>query len=149
MSAATLFRRWYGESPWQLVLLAASFALTGYAGVRLLNGDTLGVLVWFVGAALLHDMVLVPLYSLADRLPRLAGPYVNYVRVPAALSLLLLLVWFPLISGPPGTYEPATGMRGGGFALRWLLVSAALFLLSGLLLLARTARTARTARSRV
>ncbi|MDJ1131827.1 hypothetical protein [Streptomyces iconiensis] len=145
-----LFRRWYGESPWQCALLVASFVLTGYAGVRLLDGDTLGVLVWFVGAALLHDLVLLPLYSLADRLPRLAGPYVNYLRVPAVLSALLLLVWFPLISGPPARYEGATGLPGGGgFALRWLLISAALFALSGLLLFTSRARLRRaSARAR-
>nr|WP_232789560.1 hypothetical protein [Streptomyces jeddahensis] len=51
----------------ETLLLLASFALTGYAGVRLLAGDWLAVAAWFVGAALVHDLVLVPLYSLADR----------------------------------------------------------------------------------
>jgi hypothetical protein len=36
-------------------------------GVRLLGGDAVGVVVWFVGAAVLHDLVLVPGYTLVDR----------------------------------------------------------------------------------
>lgn len=63
-----LVRRGYGEGPLHLVLMAASFALAAYAGVRLLAGDTFGVIVWFVGAALVHDLVLVPVYGAADRL---------------------------------------------------------------------------------
>ncbi len=61
-------RHWYGEGPLHLVLMLGSFALTGYAGVRLLAGAQWPmVVVWFVGAALLHDLVLLPLYALADR----------------------------------------------------------------------------------
>jgi hypothetical protein len=127
------------ESPWQLVLLVASFAVTAYAGVRLLDDDdALAVAVWLVGAALLHDLVLVPLYSLADRALRPAGRYLNHLRIPALLSGLLLLVWFPLITGPPARYERTTGHPPPDYAVRWLLVTAALFAASGLWLLART-----------
>ena len=54
-------------SPLQLLLLACSFALAGYAGVRLLADDWLQVALWFVGAALVHDLVLLPLYATLDR----------------------------------------------------------------------------------
>lgn len=54
-------------SPLQLLLLAGSFALAGYAGVRLLADDWFGVALWFVGAAVVHDLVLLPLYAAADR----------------------------------------------------------------------------------
>ena len=54
-------------SPLQLLLLSCSFALAAYAGVRLLAGDWLGVALWVVGAAVLHDLVLLPLYAAADR----------------------------------------------------------------------------------
>ncbi|WP_408648887.1 hypothetical protein [Streptomyces poriticola] len=132
-------------SPLQLLLLACSFALAGYAGVRLLAGDWFGVLLWFVGAALVHDLVLVPLYGAADRaLVRGAGrrrDLVAYVRVPAVLSGLLLLVWFPLISGRVAErYEGAAGLSTDGFLARWLLVSAALFGGSALLLVLRLRR---------
>ena len=129
-------------SPLQLLLLVCSFALAGYAGVRLLAGDWFGVAVWFVGAALLHDLVLLPLYAAADRaLVKTAGRHVMYVRVPAAFSLLLLLVWFPLISGQVADrYSRVTGLSADGFLARWLLVTAALFGGSAVVLVVRRRR---------
>ncbi|MET9677813.1 hypothetical protein ABZY68_32690 [Streptomyces sp. NPDC006482] len=67
MSPMAAFRRRYGASPLHLLLVLASFALAAYAGVRLLTGDTLGVTLWFVGAVLLHDLVLLPCYAVTDR----------------------------------------------------------------------------------
>lgn len=134
-------------SPFQLLLLAASFALAGYAGVRLLADDWFGVAVWFVGAALLHDLVLLPLYAAVDRsVVRGLGAAghrerVMYVRVPAALSGLLLLVWFPLISGMVDRrYRLGTGLSPEGFLARWLLITAVLFGASALLLTLRLRR---------
>ncbi|MEU6199737.1 hypothetical protein [Streptomyces sp. NPDC047061] len=134
-------------SPFQILLLACSFALAGYAGVRLLSGDWLGVALWVAGAALLHDLVLLPLYALADRaVVRGLGAagrreWAMYVRVPAALSALLLLVWFPLISGAvAGHYRSATGQSADGFLARWLLITAVLFGGSALLLARRLRR---------
>ncbi|GGW82981.1 lipoprotein [Streptomyces caelestis] len=121
-------------SPLQVLLLASSFALAGYAGVRLLSGDWLGVTLWFVGAAVLHDLVFLPLYATVDRaVTGVLGAVGRrertlYVRVPAALSGLLLLVWFPLISGRVAdSYESATGRSADGFLARWLLITAVLF----------------------
>lgn len=134
-------------SPFQLLLLGCSFALAGYAGVRLLAGDWFQVVLWFVGAAVLHDLVLVPLYAAADR--ALTGAlgavrrreWIGYVRVPAALSGLLLLVWFPLISGRVDErYRLATGLSADGFLARWLLITAVLFGGSALLLALRVRR---------
>lgn len=129
-------RRWYGAGPLQLLVLLASFALAGYAGVRLLDGDGLLVAVWFVGAALVHDLLFVPAYALVDRALRTAAgrrgrpgrrEWINFVRVPAFLSGLLLLVWFPLITGQVERYESATGLSADVFLTRWLIVTAALF----------------------
>ncbi|MFE0513661.1 hypothetical protein [Streptomyces sp. NPDC058964] len=137
-------------SPLQLLLLACSFALAGYAGVRLLAGDWLGVALWFVGAALIHDLVLLPLYASADRavVRGLSATgrreWAMYVRVPAALSGLLLLVWFPLISGRmESRYELAAGLSTDGFPARWLLITAVLFGGSALLLVLRLRRAAK------
>lgn len=128
------YRRVVVGSPLQLLLFVCSFALAGYAGVRLLADDWFGVALWFVGAALLHDLVLLPLYALADRgLLRGFGAvgrraWVSYVRVPAAFSILLLLMWFPLISGRvEGRYEAVAGLPGDEFLARWLLITAVLF----------------------
>lgn len=108
-----VLRRWYGEGPLHLLLMVSSLALAGYAGVRLLDGDTLLILVWFVGAALVHDLVLVPLYSAADRALRVpfsrSPGLVNFVRVPLLLSGLLLLMWFPLITRHAERYERRAG----------------------------------------
>lgn len=150
----------YGASPLHLLLVLGSFALTGYAGVRLLEGNTLGVVLWFVGGAVLHDLLLVPLYSAADRGLRaaFAGRFrgggtergaaawreeVNYVRVPAFVSLVLLLVWYPLIFDRVGHYASYTALEPGVFMGRWLLVTAALFAASALCLAVRSVRTAR------
>ncbi|MET8680990.1 hypothetical protein ABZW18_26265 [Streptomyces sp. NPDC004647] len=139
------FRHRYGEGPLHLVLLTASFALTGYAGVRLLEGDWLAIGLWFVGSALVHDLVLLPLYALADRaLLNVPGvrhrEWLIFVRVPAVLSGLLLLVWFPLITRRVERYEQGTGLPADVFLPRWLLVTALLFLCSALWLLTRAQR---------
>ncbi|MFF9622849.1 hypothetical protein [Streptomyces griseosporeus] len=141
-------------SPFATLLLACSFALAGYAGVRLLEGDPIGVLLWFVGAALVHDLVLLPLYAAADHAlvraldARGGRELTGYVRVPAALSGLLLLVWFPLITGRvEDRYRAVTGLSPDGFAARWLLISAALFGGSALLLLLRLRRSRRLRRA--
>lgn len=137
-------------SPLQLLLLASSFALAAYAGVRLLADDWFGVALWFVGAALLHDLVLLPLYAALDR--AVVGglgavrrrEWVPYVRVPAALSGLLLLVWFPLISGMVARrYRSGTGLPADVFLARWLLITAVLFGGSALLLALRLRRAAK------
>ncbi|MFC8566055.1 hypothetical protein ACFUIW_09840 [Streptomyces sp. NPDC057245] len=141
-------------SPAQILLLCCSFALAGYAGVRLLDGDWWGVALWFVGAALLHDLVLLPLYALADRaVVRGLGAvgrreWALYVRVPAAFSGLLLLVWFPLISGRVDErYRSVAGLSPDGFLTRWLLITAVLFGGSALLLALRVLRSATKRRS--
>ncbi|MCS0605401.1 hypothetical protein NX794_29975 [Streptomyces sp. LP11] len=137
-------------SPLQLLLLGCSFALAAYAGARLFADGWLSVTAWIVGAALLHDLMLLPLYALADRaVVRGLGAagrrrLTPYVRVPAALSGLLLLVWFPLISGATAErYRSATGLSPDGFALRWLLITAVLFGGSALLLALRARRAAK------
>lgn len=137
-------------SPLRLLVLMCSFALAAYAGVRLLAGDWLGVTLWVVGAAFLHDLVLLPLYAAVDRAAVRAleeagrRAWAMYVRVPAALSALLLITWFPLISGMVSRrYRLATGLSPDGFLSRWLLITAVLFGGSALLLVLRLRRAAK------
>ncbi|WUW91607.1 hypothetical protein OG595_39945 [Streptomyces sp. NBC_01451] len=144
----------YVGSPFQLLLLACSFTLAGYAGVRLFADDWFSVALWFVGAALVHDLVLVPLYAGADRIvTRALGmlgcrEWTVFVRVPAAFSGLLLLIWFPLISGQVADrYRSATTLSGDGFLSRWLLITAVLFGGSAVALVLRSARSARLRRA--
>lgn len=153
MSATARWRRrWYGDSPLHLLALLASFALAGYAVLAVVTaGQWRGFAVWFAVAIVGHDLLLFPLYSLADLsarrlLPRWAGgtrgtggtgaatagrmapPVVNYLRVPAAFSLLIVIVWFPLILGlSAGTYRRASGLSTGPYLSRWLAVTGAMF----------------------
>jgi hypothetical protein len=100
---------------------------------------SMGIATWLLAAAIVHDMIVLPLYSGADRAARSTlGAAVNYVRVPAGLSLLMLLVFWGTIAGKgEGAYHGVSGRSYEGYALRWLLVSAALFAGSGLLYLLR------------
>ncbi|MGP8298304.1 hypothetical protein ACTPOK_10200 [Streptomyces inhibens] len=148
-------RQRYGASPVHLLLVLCSFALTVYAGLRLLKGDTLGVVIWFVGAALLHDLVFLPLYTVTDlamqgvfRRPKKtterSRPVVgriNYVRVPAFVALLLLLVWYPLVLNRVPGFTAYTALPADVFWGRWLLITAALFAASALCLTVAIWRT--------
>ena len=132
--------RWYGANPLHLLALLACFALAGYGAAQLVPSRPVGVAVWFIGAVVGHDLVLVPLYSIADRsvlaavrhrVPNLpAVPWINYLRVPAGLSALLLLVWFPLILRLTTRYQLSTALSPNSFLWHWLAVTGALFLLS-------------------
>jgi hypothetical protein len=133
------FRRLYGESPLHLLILVVSFAVCGYAALRWLSQDWLSIAVWFVGAAVLHDLVLVPLYGGLDWITHrvLGGPFrtpratprtaVNHFRVPAFVSLLLLGVYWPLILRDSPHYAVSTHLSDTVFLGRWLLITAALF----------------------
>ena len=144
-------RHFYGAHPLHLLALIAAFALAGYA-VRAVvaAGQWQGFALWFAVAIVGHDLLLFPLYSLADLsvrrlLPRRAAaagpagaepglpPVLNHIRIPAALSALLLLVWFPLILGlSAGAYRRASGLGSSPYLWRWLAVSGALFTISAI-----------------
>jgi hypothetical protein len=135
------FRNAYGSHPLHLLTLIAGFALLGYViatiGLAALwNPRTWwqSIAVWFAAAVIAHDLVLFPVYALADRmlLPslRLAAPVpvLNYIRIPALGSVLALLVFLPGIieQGAP-TYLAATGQTQEPFLGRWLLLTAVMF----------------------
>lgn len=140
-------RRWV-----PLLALLASFVVAGYAGVRLLAGNPIGVGVWFIGSAVVHDLVLFPLYAGVDvalvtllrRRPALATvagvAWLNHLRVPAVISGLLLLVWSPLILRVPTTYTEASGLSAQPFLSRWVAVTAVLFAISAVTLAVRAAK---------
>lgn len=133
------FLRLYGEHPAHLAGLLASFVVAGHAAWRMLGSRPAAVLLWFVGAAVLNDLVLVPLYGLIDRSGRRRGSFPvwwNFVRFPAALSLLLLLVWAPEITRRSHVYRVTTDLSSSVYLGRWLAVSGVLFGLSALVFLA-------------
>ena len=60
-------RRWYGANPLHLLALLAAFALAGYAVHAVIAaGQWTGFAEWFAVAIIGHDLLLFPLYSLAD-----------------------------------------------------------------------------------
>jgi hypothetical protein len=121
------------------VALLASLALSAYAASKLLAGAHLiNTLAWFGLALIGHDLVLLPLYSalnvIASRAVNTrAASTINYLRAPAAISGLLLLVYFPSILGlNHANYRADTGLNGGVYLGRWLLITAGLFTLAGI-----------------
>jgi hypothetical protein len=72
-------------------------------------------------------------------------PWINYIRVPAALSGLLLLVWFPLILRLQSPYHASTTLSADPYAWHWLAVTGALFLLSAVAFALRLRGRTRTA----
>ena len=152
------FLRWYGASPLHLLTMIACFALAGYAVAELLPNNFIGIPVWLVGAVIGHDLILMPLYTLADRsvmavfrhrpLSLPVVPWINYLRVPAALSGMLLLIWFPLILRLPTNFPATTTLSLNPYLWHWLAVTGALFLLSAIALAVRLGAVRRGARDR-
>jgi len=132
--------RWYGANPLHLLTMLGSFALAAYAADKLLPLDVFSIGVWVGGAVIGHDLLLVPLYTLADRsvsavfrhrpLELPSVQWINYLRVPVALSGMLLLIWFPLIFRLPGGFQSSTTLSLNPYLWHWLAVTGALFLLS-------------------
>jgi hypothetical protein len=123
-----------------LLAYLALLPLCAWALLEILEGRSAErIAIWLVAAVVVHDLVALPLYSGADRAAQsvLRGA-VNYVRIPAALSLLMLVVFWATIAGKgEGAYRATSGETFHGYATRWLLVTAALFAGAGLLYLLR------------
>jgi hypothetical protein len=132
--------------------------VTGYVADKILSGPMAArILIWFAAAAVLHDFVLFPAYSLIDRavgtLQRHLGPkpqpIVNYIRVPAALSSLLLLIYLPTILGRGArVFRAASGLGQIDVFLRWALLSLGFFTVSGAVYLCRFLMSRRPTKER-
>jgi hypothetical protein len=156
MSTVSLRARFvhrYGASPWHLAGHLALLAVSAFAIDRIASAASLTeVIALYVGFVIAHDLILLPAYSGLDRLARAslalrsprgpAGvPVINHLRAPALISALLLLIYSPLISGRADRgYLLASGHHPTGYLRNWLLISAALFLGSGLLYALRVGR---------
>ncbi len=111
----------------------------------------LNLAVWFVGGALLHDLVLLPAYSAADGVARRVLPagVLNHIRIPAAVSGVVLLVYFPrILDRQPQNFERALGQAPPDYLARWLWFTAALFVLSAGVYAVRRLTAARPAAAR-
>jgi hypothetical protein len=145
------FRSRYGAGPVHLFGALLSFAVIAYASSRALDlaGRPERVLVWFGGSIVAHDLVLLPAYAFvgtlllallapAARRTRVGIAALNHVRLPALLSGLLLLVWYPLVAGPADrSFTRATGLGKDVYLGRWLALTAGLFACSAIVFLVR------------
>jgi len=139
-----LWRRLYGESPLHMLAQLAAFAIAVYAFSQILkpaSTQTLSLILWFVGGALLHDLVFVPIYLVLDLVARLGLQdhalrrvrAINHVRFPLAMSFVMFLTCFPLIlARAPGNYFRAGGQSEPDYLGRWLAITAVLFTASAL-----------------
>ncbi len=139
----------YGARVGHAVAMAVTFAIAGLAVAGWLQGrlSTAGaILVWFLGAIVLHDLVFLPVYSLLDRLvlgsgrrripgpPGPPGPHTGaprvrpYIRVPAIICALLLLVFSPeILRLGDGAFHTASGLHQDVYLPRYLVACAVLF----------------------
>lgn len=157
---STSFKRLYGENVLHLIVLLGALALAGYA-ISVLGIDQLfnprvwwqSIAVWFAVAVIGHDLILFPLYALADRLipgrPRQSTepdprrvPLVNYLRMPTLAGGLTLLLFLPGImeQGAPA-YTAATGLTQEPYLGRWLLLTAGFYLVSAACYVVRSITT--------
>lgn len=147
---ASCFRAIYGSGPLHLLTMLAGLGFLGYV-LATFTPATLwdpgawwhSIALWFAAAVIAHDLLLFPLYALADRalfarigrtaagLPNVSAR--NHIRVPALGAGLTLLIFLPGIieQGAP-TYRAATGHTQQPFLGRWLLLTAAMFAVSAL-----------------
>lgn len=133
--------RWRAGEFVGLVAMLGSFALTGYV-IELLQGNPSlpRMLTWFGGAVVGHDLVAFPIYAATDRLSVavLHATRVNYLRIPAAASVLLFVVYLPGIIRQGGnTYRSATGQTQEPFLGRWIVLTSIAFAVSALVFVVR------------
>jgi hypothetical protein len=140
------FRDLYGAGPLHLLVLLAALLLAGWTVLELGLGDLFdpdswwqSIAVWFVGAALVHDLLLFPAYALGDRLltSRTGSPHriplLNHVRVPLLATGLTFLVFFPgIVQQGSDAHLRASGLTQEPYLERWLLLIASFFVLSGI-----------------
>jgi hypothetical protein len=151
-----LLRRWrtfYGENPLHLLAMIGCFALVGYVVSFVYPGPSaLPLALWFAGAVIAHDLVLFPLYALADQsltvsrwgrrrvLPNrpVRVPAINHVRVPVMGSAVLGIIYFPTIAQRgEDAFRFTAGLGTAAIYGNWLLVTAVLFLGSAVIYAAR------------
>jgi hypothetical protein len=141
----TRIRRFYGAQPLHLLATIISFAIVaaGIAGWFQTGSDPRGILLWALGSVVAFEWILMPLAWLLDRIalgsrpeergrrPRLGPRNRAYLRVPALLSALLLIVFAPLIfRADTADFEATTGIAPPDYLARWLLATAAMFVVS-------------------
>lgn len=154
-----LFRHEYGATPLHLALGLGSFGFAAFAVWQLSALPAIGrILLWLAVGVVAHDFVLVPIYSAIGKtgiaiskwtshlLPRStedgAIDVLNHIRVPALISAILLIMFFPLILGVAAEdFGRTTGLTTSIYLGRWLAITGVLFGASGLAYIGRRIRS--------
>lgn len=162
----SMVKRLYGDSVLHLIVLLGALALAAYT-VVVLGFDQLfnpqvwwqSIAVWFAVAVIGHDLILFPLYALAERLlPKRRRrpesieshrvPLTNYLRMPTLATALTFALFLPgIIQQGAFSYHAATGLTQEPFLNRWLLLTAGFYLASAACYVVRSVMT-RTRRAR-
>ncbi len=150
----SLWKRVYGESPLHLLGQLVAFVIAVYAlsqAVEVGSTEVKSLLIWFLGGALLHDVLFVPIYLGLDRVSRRGVkdhaqrrvPVINHIRFPAAVSGVMFLMLFPLVIGrTEPNYVLLTGEQPPDWLGHWLLATAVAFGISALAYAVRLRRDA-------
>ena len=154
------FKRLYGDHLLHLIVLLGALALGAHT-ISVLGFDQLfnpqvwwqSIAVWFAVAVIGHDLILFPLYALAERLlakecrqaevvdPRRV-PLTNYLRIPTLATCLTFALFLPgIIRQGAFTYTAATGLTQEPFLARWLLLVAGFYLVSAICYVVKTLMT--------
>lgn len=144
MGVLRAWRTFYGENPLHLLSMIGCFALVGYVVSFVYESPSaLALAIWFIGAVLGHDLLLYPLYALADQpltigrwarrkvLPRHPPrvPAINHIRVPVLGAAVLGLIYFPTITQRgEDAFRFTAGLGMVGIYRNWLAITAVLFL---------------------
>jgi hypothetical protein len=147
------FRDYYGARPGHLLAALAAFVIVGGAFVDWFHASahTANILVWFAASLVAVEFLLIPLAWVGDRVARTSGGRQRraprgagwaYIRVPALLSGLLLIVFAPVIfRADVDTYRTYTASTPYVYLGRWLIATGLLFACSAVVyLLARVRR---------
>jgi hypothetical protein len=155
-----VFGRLYGDHVLHLIVLVGALALAAYTisvlGVQNLFNPKVwwqSIAVWFAVAVIGHDLILFPLYALAERvLPKGRRdaepadphrvPLTNYVRIPTLATGLTFALFLPgIIQQGAFTYHAATGLTQEPFLARWLLLVAGFYLAGAVCYVVRSVMT--------
>ena len=131
---------------WRWLFLVPGFAAVGWGALGLLRDDRVHLpawLAWFVGSALVHDLVVAPLVvvvgaALARLLPRPARPP---IVVGLVVSGVLTLVALPFILDLTTSLEP--GFLPLDYGRNLLLLIAGVMAVAGVWAVAATVRARR------
>ncbi len=148
-----LFARTYGDGPRHLIGVTVAIVAAAYAWTQIFaQPQAWQVVLWFVGAIIAHDLVLLPLYTLLYAVAKRAGrsghrpardvTVLHHLVVPAAVSVLLLVVWLPeILRVSDVNFRALASLSSHAYLSRWLLITAGLFLASAIVYAARRSRS--------